>query len=321
MIDILGFSFEAVMPILLLMVIGFFLKHIGLIDANMLDKSNKLVFRLFLPARIFSDVYQLDLIREFDLKLMLYAACGVMASILLMLAIVPRFVRQNGKRGSIIQAVYRSNYVIYAIPLATNMFGDAGLAPTTMLLPVVMILFNVIGVIILSAFSDKRDPDQSIRQQIVRTLADIARNPLILGSVAGMVFSLLRIPLPAFLDKAVSQIGGIGSPFALLLLGAQFDWSRAKGNLRIATIVSLVRLVVMPTILLSVCILVGRFQGAQLGALFSLFCTPTAVNSYVMAKNMHNDADLAGQLVIMTTLLSGFTIFAGIALLRGLGLF
>jgi len=261
-IDILGFSFEAVMPILLLMVIGFFLKHIGLIDANMLDKSNKLVFRLFLPARIFSDVYQLDLIREFDLKLMLYAACGVMASILLMLAIVPRFVRQNGKRGSIIQAVYRSNYVIYAIPLATNMFGDAGLAPTTMLLPVVMILFNVIGVIILSAFSDKRDPDQSIRQQIVRTLADIARNPLILGSVAGMVFSLLRIPLPAFLDKAVSQIGGIGSPFALLLLGAQFDWSRAKGNLRIATIVSLVRLVVMPTILLSVCILVGRFQGA-----------------------------------------------------------
>ena len=103
--------------------------------------------------------------------------------------------------------------------------------------------------------------------------------------------------------------------------GRSVDWSRAKGNLKVATIVSLVRLIAMPIVLLSICILVGGFRGAQLGALFSLFCTPTAVNSYVMAKNMHNDADLAGQLVIMTTLLSGFTIFGGIALLRGLECF
>jgi len=319
--EILRFSFEAVMPILILMGIGYFLKHIGIIDANMLDKSNKLVFRLFLPVRIFSDIYKLDLSQEFDPKLIGYAVGGIVLSIFLMLIIVPRFIRESGKRGSIIQAVYRSNYVIYAIPLASNMFGDAGVAPTTMLLPVVMILFNVMGVIILSAFSEKKEANQTVAQGLLRTGSEIARNPLILGSVFGILFSLLHIPLPVVMDKAALQIGGIGSPFALLLLGAQFDWSRAKGNLKVATIVSLVRLIVMPIILLSISILIGGFRGAQLGALFSLFCTPTAVNSYVMAKNMHNDADLAGQLVIMTTLLSGFTIFGGIALLRGLGMF
>jgi predicted permease len=90
------------------------------------DKSNKLVFRLFLPVRIFSDIYKLDLSQEFDLKLIGYALGGIVLSILLMLLIVPRFIRENGKRGSIIQAVYRSNYVIYAIPLASNMFGMPG---------------------------------------------------------------------------------------------------------------------------------------------------------------------------------------------------
>ncbi len=321
MLEILSFSFEAVFPLLFLLVIGYYLKHIGLIDSNMLEKSNKLVFRLFLPVRIFSDIYQLDLAQEFDLKLMLYALGGVVFSILLMLAIVPRFVRENGKRGAIIQAIYRSNYIIYAIPLATNMFGEEGVAPTSMLLPMVMILFNVVGVIILSAFSEKRDENQTLAEGLKSTLIEIARNPLILGSVAGIVFSLFHIPLPGVFAKVATQLGGIGSPFALLLLGAQFDWSRARGNLKMSSTVSLVRLVLMPVILLSFCILVGGFRGAQLGALFSLFCTPTAVNSYVMAKNMHNDADLAGQIVIMTTLLSGFTIFCGVALLRGLDLF
>ncbi len=321
MAEILQFSFEAVVPILLLMGLGYYLKHIGLIDAHVLDQANKLVFRLFLPVRIFYDIYHLDLTQAFDLKLIGYAAGGILFSILLMLLLVPRFVAENGKRGSIIQAVYRSNYVIYAIPLATNMFGSAGIAPTTMLLPVVMILFNVVGVLVLSAFSERKDQTLTVAQSLLRSGGEIVRNPLILGSVFGILFSILRLPLPHVVAHAAAQVGSIGSPFALLLLGAQFDWSRARGNLKIATLVSLIRLIAMPAVLLTACILLGGFRGAQLGALFSLFCTPTAVNSYVMAKNMHNDADLAGQLVIMTTLLSGFTIFAGIALLRGLELF
>lgn len=321
MSDILGFSFEAVGPLLILLVIGYFLKRVGLIDTNMLDKSNKLVFRLFLPARLFSDIYKMDFAQVFDLKLVFYAIGGIATAILIMLVFVPRFVPENGKRGSIIQAVYRGNYVIYAIPLATNMFQSGGLGPTTMLLPVVMILFNVFGVIILSIFSEKRDANQTLSQGLRQTVVEIVKNPLIIGSVAGIVFSLFHIPVPGVLAKSAEQIGSIGSPFALLLLGAQFDWARARGDVKMATIVSMIRLVIMPVLLLSFCILVGGFRGASLGALFSLFCAPTAVSSYVMAKNMHNDAELAGQLVIMTTLFSGFTIFLGIAVLRGLGLF
>ena len=321
MIEIMQFSIEAVIPILALLVIGYFLKHAGLIDTHMLEKSNKLVFRLFLPVRIFSDVYKMDFAQEFDLKLVLYAIGGVMLSILIMLLVVPRFVKGNGRRGSVIQAVYRSNYVIYAIALMTNMFGEEGVGPSAMLLPVVMILFNIIGVILLSGFSDKRDADLPLKENLRLTLLEILKNPLIIGSAIGIVFSLLNLTMPAVFDKVATQIGGIGAPFALLLLGAQFDWSKAKGNMRLSVIVSMMRLLVMPALLLTACIVIGGFRGPQLGALFCLFAAPTAVNSYVMAKNMHNDADLAAQLVIMTTLLSSFTIFLGIALLRGLGMF
>jgi predicted permease len=321
LIEILKFSFEVVGPVLILLAIGYALKGIGLIDSQMLEKSNKLVFRIFLPVRLFSDISRMDFAQVFDLKLILYAIGGIFAAVLIMLLFVPRFVPDRGKHGVIIQAVYRSNYIIYSIPLATNMFREEGLGPTTMLMPIVMILFNVLGVIILSVFSEKRDANEPLTRALLSTLVEIAKNPLILGSIAGIAFSLLRIQLPGFLAKAADQIGGIGSPFALLLLGAQFDWSRARGDIGTAAIVSLIRLIAMPALLLSFCILVGGFRGAQLGALFSLFCAPTAVNSYVMAKNMHNDAELAGQLVIMTTMLSGFTIFLGIALLRGFGLF
>ena len=210
--EIMQFSIEAVIPILSLLVIGYFLKHIGLIDNHMLDKSNKLVFRLFLPARIFSDVYQMDFAQEFDLKLVLYAIGGILLSIAIMLVIVPRFVKGNGRRGSVIQAVYRSNYVIYAIALMTNMFGEEGIGPSAMLLPVVMILFNMIGVILLSAFSEKRDANLPLKESLRLTLLEILKNPLIIGSAVGIAFSLLNVALPSAFDQVVSQIGGIGAP-------------------------------------------------------------------------------------------------------------
>ena len=317
--DILLFSFEAVFPLVVLLVIGYALKSAGLIDANMLDKSNHLVFRLFLPVKIFYDITQMDIAQEFDLKLLIYAAGCVMATILLMWLLIPRFVKRRGQVGTIIQAIYRGNYVIYAIPLATNMFAEKGLGPTSMILPVVMILFNVFGVVILSIFSEKRDTSLPIASGLKKTFIEILKNPLILGSLAGILYSLSGLPMPSLLSKLTGQIGGVGPVLALLLLGAQFDWNKAKGNMKMSMTVALTRMVVMPAILLAFCILVGGFRGPQLGALFSLFAAPTAVNSYVMAKNMHNDADLAGQLVILTTLMSSATIFIGIALLRGVG--
>lgn len=145
------------------------------------------------------------------------------------------------------------------------------------------------------------------------------KNPLIIASFLGMLFSIFQIPLPLFLSRAVGDIGQIATPFALLLLGGQFDWKRLKGNLSLASVATALRLVVVPAIFVALGVWLG-FRGEELGAILIVFCAPTAISSYVMAQNMGSDDLLAGQLVLTTTLFSSVTIFLWVTVLRALQL-
>lgn len=166
-----------------------------------------------------------------------------------------------------------------------------------------------------------RESDEGGRQKlhIGRAALDVVKNPLIIASFLGMLFSIFQIPLPLFLSRAVGDIGQIATPFALLLLGGQFDWKRLKGNLSLASVATALRLVVVPAIFVALGVWLG-FRGEELGAILIVFCAPTAISSYVMAQNMGSDDVLAGQLVLTTTLFSSVTIFLWVMVLRALQL-
>jgi predicted permease len=153
-----------------------------------------------------------------------------------------------------------------------------------------------------------------------RTVIDILKNPLIIGSVLGIVFSLLKIPLPRFVRNGISMIAVSATPLSLVLLGAQIDFKALAGNLGPAFGACALRLILVPAILVPILALVG-FRGPELGALMVVFSAPCAVNNLIMARNYRINPAFAAQTVYLSTAFSLFTMFGLISLLRWAGLF
>jgi predicted permease len=309
------FSFNAVAPLVLLVVLGYVLSRWQIIDTPFINKANAFLFKVAFPVSLFNSIVKIELSDYFNLKLFIFSVGCILGVIALLMLIVPRFVPGNPQRGALIQGIYRGNYLLLGYPLALNLFGESGVGPTAMMLPIIIIVYNVMAVFILEFYSGS-----GTRVSKMKVLIGVLKNPLIIGAACGVVFSLLPWELPVVLARTVDDVGKIANPMALILLGGQFSWGGLAGNLRLVIAGTALREFVIPTLTTVGAVLLG-FRGPELGALFILFCSPTAVSSYIMAKNMNSDADLAGQIILSTTVISGISLFIGTFILRSLGLF
>lgn len=312
--EIFWFSFNAIIPLVLLVALGYLLTRLGIIDASFNSKANRFLFQVAFPISLFNSINQIELADFFSWKLMTFVVATIFTVILLLMLTIPRIVKENAKRGALIQGIYRGNFLLLGYPLAHNLFGDAGVGPTAMLLPLVIATYNVMAVFILEYYSGLE-----VKVDKKRILIGVITNPLIIGAVAGVIFSLLPWELPTALSRAVSDVGGIANPMALILLGSQFSWGNLNGRVRLLISAVSIRMVVVPTIVVTLAVWLG-FRGPELGAIFILFCAPTAVSSYIMAKNMNSDSDLAAQIILATTLFSGISLFVFTYILRSLAL-
>jgi hypothetical protein len=311
---IFQFSFNAIAPLILLVLLGYFLSRRKIISDAFIRDSSKIIFQIAIPVSLFLSISGLDLRTEIDWPLYLLTSAGILLTFLILMLAVPRFVRGNPQRGAMIHGIFRGNYLLLGYPLARNLFGEAGVVPVTMLLPVVSLLYNLLGVLVMEYYCQT---NQGLKWR--KVILGVLSNPLIIGAALGAAFSLLRLQLPVFLDRVASDIAAIAYPLALIMMGGQFKFSRLAGNKRLLTAAAIARMAIVPAIMISTAVLLG-FSGPRLGAVFILFCAPTAISSYILAANMNGDADLAGQIVLLTTLLSGFTLFAGAYVLRALAL-
>jgi predicted permease len=322
-VDVIIFSFNAVAPLLFPIGLGWFIRrqrHIGEGDMNFL---NRLCFRYLLPFHIFNNTKSIDIRAEFNPWLILIASLCIVLVMLLSWGIFARTVRDRQRRCIMIVSSFRSNNLIYALPLAANLFGAEGVTVASMMIPVVIILFNFLAVVVMVCYAPAEagdDGETGLRETLKRTAVDIVRNPLIIGSVGGIGFSLLGIAVPGFLQKGINAVAASATPIALMLLGAQIDFKALAGNLGPALGACALRLVIVPGILVPLMILLG-FRGPELGALMVAFAAPCAVNTLIMARNYRIDPPFAAQTVYLSTVLSLPTMFAAISLLRALGLF
>jgi malate permease and related proteins len=308
--EIFRFSFDAVFPLILIVALGYLLARLKLINDPFINTANKVCFNVALPVSLFLSITGIDLRASVSWPLYALAVGAIFLVLGLLILFVPRFVAGNPQRGALIQGIYRGNFLLMGYPLARNLFGEAGVAPVAMLLPVVILLYNLIAVVLLEFF-DQSSTGLDIR----KVLLGILKNPLIIASVLGTAVSLLRLELPLFIGRATEDVAGIAYPLALILLGGQFKWHKLAGNARLLAAAVVVRMALIPVLVIGSAIFLG-FRGPELGAIFILFCAPTAVSSYIMARNMNSDADLAGQIVLVTTVVSGLTFFAGSFILR-----
>ena len=301
-------SFNVVVPLFLMLVLGYSLKQIRVYDEHTISGMNQLVFKVFLPLLLFINIYQTDVAGVFDLKLMLVAVLGVLGSFFMTWLIIAWIEKDNRKRGVLIQGIFRSNFVIFGIPVTTSLFGGEATGAAALLVAVIVPIFNMLSVVILEIY-------RGSRINVPKILKGIITNPLIIGSVIGLLCLWLHIKIPLVLEKTISDLSKVTTPLALVILGGSFTFSSMKGNVKQIAIGVLGKLVIVPVICLSFALLIG-IRGVGLAILMSIFASPTAVSSFSMAKQMDGDADLAGHLVVLGSMLSVVTMFIWIFIFK-----
>ena len=286
-------SFNVVAPLFLMMVLGYFLKYIKIFDQHTLDVMNKVVFKVFLPVLLFYNVYTTDLETVFDGKLILFAVSGVVILFLILLLFIPKIEKENRKRGVMIQGVFRSNFVIFGIPVATSIYGDGNVGTTAMLIAVIVPLFNMLAVISLEIF-------RGSQINIKKILKGVVTNPLIIGAF-------------------VEDVSKMATPLGLILLGASFAFSDVKKYLHETIFIVITKLIIVPLIMLPLSVFLG-IRGIALLTLTIIYGAPTGVSTFQMAKQMDGDSDLAAQIIVFTSFFCIITMFIWIYILKSMAL-
>ena len=318
MLSNLTYSVNAILPIFLLAVLGALLKKFGKIKDAFIETADWMVFKVALPVMLFLEVAGSSLSESLDIGLILFLIVSVTLSFFTMSVIISLTVRDVSKRGAMIQGSCRSNFAILGVPLAVNMFGDAGGQAIAIAMPFVILMFNTYSVIILSVFSGDSEKRLN-RTTVVGILKNIVTNPLIIAVVLGLPLMLLGIELPAAADKTLNYLSGLTTPLALISLGANFKLESLKGRAGYAVTGALTKTLILPAIAVTAAALIG-LRGPSLGVVLICFGAPTAVSSYIMAKKMGNDHELAAQILLLSTMVCALTIFLGIFILKTLAL-
>ena len=328
MLDDLLFTTNAVAPIIAMALIGYYLKRIKIITPAGAKEMNKLVFKLFLPLLLFFNIYNIESFAGIGFGYIAFVCVMVLAVFAVGFVTAVFITKDNKKRGALAQASFRSNYAIIGIPLATSVFGAEGGALATLLSAFTIPLFNILAVVVLCIFS----AEGKKRVDFKKIALEIAANPLINAILLGVIAVLIRGWLAgAGVDvsaaeatpiyKIVSQLSSVATPLALIVLGANFEFSKIGSMKREIIAGVTLRCVLAPVIGLSAAFIVGGFSGAEFAAFIAVFGTAVAVSSVPMAQEMNSDSELAGQLVIWTTVCSAFTLFVFIYALRAIGIF
>lgn len=306
-------SANAVLPMCLVMALGYGTRRLGWLRREEISTINKIAFRIFLPCLLYYNIYCSDLSGSFDPLLMAYAVGGVLLTFGLALGYTLLTEKLPERRGVLIQGMFRSNYVIMGIPVATALLGADQLGTVSILIAVIVPLFNMLAVVVLEVFRGQKPKPLHI-------LGQIAKNPLVIGSVLGILTLVAGIRLPHILEQTIQSVSAIASPLQLFLLGAFFQFSGLKTYRRELVTVSIAKLIVSPGLFLGLGALLG-FRGVAFVSLIGIFASPTAVNSFTMAQQMGGDAELAGDIVVTTSAASILTLFLWIFLFKSLGMF
>ena len=317
------FALNATLPVFLVILLGWFLMHIHLLNEAFLKVSDQYVFKCALPVSLFLSIAQMDLYTDFNLRFCLF--CFVVTTIVFfgIWGSATLLLKNRGLIGAFSQAAARSSAAILGIAFATNIYGNSGMVP--MMIVSAVPFFNIYSVLILT-FSPQVDEHGHLLPRnaeggalVKKACINVLKNPIILGILFGIPFALLRVTLPSFLTSTLSTVGGTATPIALLGIGGSFSGAEALKKWKPAAIASAIKLFLLPAIFLPAAVAFG-FRTSELVAILIMLGSPTTVSCYVMAKNMHGDGVLTSNVVVLTTLFSSVSITLWLYILRSFAL-
>lgn len=308
------FSLNATISIFLMMLLGMLFRKLGWMDEVFAAKMNKFVFLVPLPVLLFEQLATVDFSEVWDIKFILF--CFVVTAISITIStLISLLWKDRSVKGEFIQATYRSSAALLGIAFIQNIYGTAGMAPLMIIGSVP--LYNIMAVVVLSVF--KPGNNSFDKALVKKTLKGIATNPIIIGIVAGFVWSALKLPMPSILHKTVSSIGATATPMGLMSMGATFEMKKATSKMKPTLVAVFMKLVGFCAIFLPMAALLG-FRNEEMIAILVMLGSATTVSCFVMARNMGHEGTLSSGVIMMTTLLSAFTLTMWLDVLRSFGL-
>ena len=261
---------------------------------------------------LFKNIYQSNIREQMQGELCMFAAGSLLLLVLILCLTVPKIVKQENQQGVVIQAIFRSNYVIFGVAVVENMYGAGNTVTASILSAILVPMYNFLAVIVLSIYGEKKERDWK------KVITGILKNPLIFASVLGIFASLARIQLPVAVETTLGDLAKLATPIAFLILGGDFDFSKVRGNLKTAGWVIAVKMIALPVIMIPIVVSMGYRNSDLLAALLA-YQTPIAVSSYIMAQQAGADDQLAGQLVVFSSAVSIAALFVTIFILKQMG--
>ena len=308
------FSLNATIPIFLMMLLGMLFRKLGWMDEVFAAKMNKFVFLVPLPVLLFEQLATVDFSEVWDIKFIIF--CFVVTAISITIStLISLLWKDRSIKGEFIQATYRSSAALLGIAFIQNIYGTAGMAPLMIIGSVP--LYNIMAVVVLSVF--KPGNNSFDKALVKKTLKGIATNPIIIGIVAGFVWSALKLSMPSILHKTVSSIGATATPMGLMSMGATFEMKKATSKMKPTLVAVFMKLVGFCAIFLPMVALLG-FRNEEMIAILVMLGSATTVSCFVMARNMGHEGTLSSGVIMMTTLLSAFTLTMWLDVLRSFGL-
>lgn len=310
------FSINVTLPIFLVMVVGWGLKQIGMLDDHFVNVANKFNFRVTLPCMLFYDIATVDIRQVFDLKFVLFCALVSTVCFWGIWGLTKLLVKDHSIRGAFVQASFRSSAAVMGLAFISNIYGSSPMGPLMVIGAVP--LYNVYSVIVLTFEAEGEDGKRDTAK-IKQAFINIAKNPIILSILMGVVFAVLGVRLPVLATKTISSLAQLATPLALVVIGAGFEGRKAIAKIKPTIWAAAIKLVIQPLIFAPLAAAMG-FTGEKMIAILIMLASPTTPSCFIMAKSMKNDSILTASVIVATTLFAAFTLTLWIYVLRVLGL-
>ena len=306
------YSINATLPIFLLIILGKVLKTTKIINDEFTKTADRYIFRIALPALLFSDLTENNVGSAFDGKYVLFCFSVTIFSIAVLWGLTEKFMKNEEQKGAFIQGSYRSSAAILGLAFINNMYDSVGMAPL-MIIGCVP-LYNIFAVIILTLKGDNGGKKPNMKE----TFINVMKNPILLSILIALPFALLNLHFPSFVNKAIGSVANTATPLALISIGASFEGKKALKKMKPTLLASFIKLILLAGLFLPLAVFFG-YRNQELMALLVMLGSPTTVSSYIMAKNTGNDGILTSSIIVLTTLLSSLTLTLWIFVLKSFG--
>ena len=306
------YSINATLPIFLLIILGKVLKTAKIINDEFTKTADRYVFRIALPALLFSDLTENNVGSAFDGKYVLFCFSVTIFSIAVLWGLTEKFMKNEEQKGAFIQGSYRSSAAILGLAFINNMYDSVGMAPL-MIIGCVP-LYNIFAVIILTLKGDNGGKKPNMKE----TFINVMKNPILLSILIALPFALLNLHFPSFVNKAIGSVANTATPLALISIGASFEGKKALKKMKPTLLASFIKLILLAGLFLPLAVFFG-YRNQELIAVLVMLGSPTTVSSYIMAKNTGNDGILTSSIIVLTTLLSSLTLTLWIFVLKSFG--